>query len=87
VRPGQKLSREISHNLGGCVRAGDRFQRLDKAVQHAVANCVGEGHVPVIARRLLRQLGLHIMQVINQGFGDGSRSESGANVLTSIVIL
>ena len=55
----------------------------DVALQHAVANGVGEGHVPVVARGVLRQFGLKAVQVFDQGCGDRIRSKSGANVRES----
>jgi hypothetical protein len=35
---------------------------------------------------MLRQLGLQVTQVVNQRFGYGIRSESGANFLVAIAI-
>ena len=80
MRPGQKFGREIGHDLGRGIRCGNRFHRLDIAVQHAVANRIGEGHVPVVARCVLRQLGLQIVQVVDQRLTDGLDIESRADV-------
>jgi hypothetical protein len=48
-------------------------------VQHAVADGIGKGHVPIVARRVLGQLGLEEMQVVDQRFGNGLGAGAGAN--------
>src|SRR5678815_1212304 len=48
----------------------DRFEGLDVPAQHAIANGVCERHVPIVARRKLRRLGLQVIQVVEQCFAD-----------------
>src|SRR5688572_3176788 len=84
--PGQKFRREISHRLEGSVGSGKRFHRLDIAVEHTITNRVGERHVPVVSRRVLRQLGLEIMQIVGHRLRDGIRSQPGANRIMAIAL-
>ena len=80
MRSGQELRRKIRDGLGGCVRFGNRRHRGHIAIHHAVANGVCEGHVPVVAGRVLWQLGLEAMQVIDQSFDDCIDTKAPANV-------
>ena len=62
------------------LRCGNRLHGPDIAVQHAVANRVGERHVPVVARGMLRRFGLEAVQVVDQRLGDRVGAESRADV-------
>ena len=86
MRSSQEFSGEISDNFGGCARSRNAVHRGDIVIQHAIANGVGQGHVPVVARCMLRQLGLQIVQVVYQGFGNLIGSGSDANVRVAALI-
>ena len=80
---GQELGGQVGDDLGG-AGARDRVHRRDVVVEHAVADGVGERHVPVVASRVLRQLGLPIAQVVEQGLGHlpGRGGRAGALAIT-----
>ena len=50
----------------------------DVAIQQAIANRIRERHVPVVAGGVPRQLGLQIVQVVDQRPGDRIRVQAGA---------
>jgi hypothetical protein len=79
MRARQEFGRQIRDDFGTSVRVGNRVHRRDVAIQQAVADRVGERHVPVVARRVSRKLGLVMVQVFDQRGGDGIRAESGAH--------
>ena len=79
MRSGQELRRKICNRLSVRIRSRNRFQGRYIALHHAVANGVGEGHVPVVARRVLRRLPLQAVQILDQRGGDCIRAEPGSN--------
>ena len=87
MRAGQELGREIRDDLGAYSRPAIASTVVDVAVEHAVADGIGERHVPVVARRVLRQLGLEVVQVVDQRFGNRLGAGTGANRVTATPIL
>ena len=84
--PVRNSAERYATTLAAAFASGNRVHRRDVAVQHAVADGVGERHVPVVARRMLRQLGLEVVQVVDQRFGDRFRAEPGANVFRATLL-
>jgi hypothetical protein len=84
VWSGQEFRREIRNDFGIRVRLRNRIHGSYVAVHHSIAHGIGESHVPVVARRVLRQLALKAMQIVDQGWGDRIRFESGSNVVRAI---
>ena len=66
---GQELGRQIGDDLDGELRVRDRFERLDVAMQHAIADGIGERHAPVRCVAMLGQLGLKTVQVLDRAPG------------------
>ena len=83
MRAGQELGGQIGDDLVSAPDLGYRLQRLDIAVDHAIANRKRQGHVPVIPRRMLRQLALKTTQVIEQRLSDGAGGLPCANARIS----
>ena len=81
--PVKNSAERYATTLAAVFVLGNGFHGRYIAVHHAVANGVGERHVPVVARRVLWQFSLKAVQVVDQGCGDRIRSEAGANVRES----
>ena len=92
MRAGQELRREVGHHLDARVQHG--VDRLQVAIEQAVANGQRERHVPVVAGRVPGRDPLLVMQVVGNRGGDrllpeagphrgtgGSRSEYGRGVV------
>ena len=79
VRPDQELSGQVGDDFVAAACGRHALQRVDVVVDHAIADGVGQSHVPVVAGRLLRQLGLKAPQVLDQRTGDGVGPGPGAN--------
>jgi hypothetical protein len=77
MRSCQELRRKIGISLGVRIRSGNRSHGGYIALHHAVANGVGEGHVPVVARRVPWQFSLKAVQVFDQGCGNRICPKSG----------
>ena len=77
VRAGQELRREIGHDLGPRIQHG--IDRLQVAIEQAVANGQGERHVPVVPGGEPGGDRLLVMQLVGHGGGDRLFAEPGSN--------
>ncbi len=82
VRACQEFGGQVCDHLDG-LGAGERLDGRDVAVEQAIADRVGERHVPVVACRVLRQLGLDVVEVVEQRFGQGLGLRADAHALTA----
>ena len=78
VWSGQELGGQVCDGLGR-ISFGNRRQGRYITLHHAVAHGVGEGHVPVVARRVLWQFSLKAVQILDQRRRDRIHPKSGAN--------